>query len=422
MTEKNKFKSSSKYFTISIYTVLTILAASLIIKAVFFWDSTAKVIDNLMSTLSPFIIGILIAFLINPLVNWIRNTLLIKCLHIKNAGLAKLLAIFVAYIIVSLVLTVGIVYIVPEIITSLNQLLNQVPVWANMIIDILNDLAKRYPDLDFKYIQDSISSADSTLQKFLSNLITGMTTTIVATSVSIVKFIFNFIVATIISCYLLIDKKILKRSTKRILYAIFPKEKAEKLCRCIRMSVSTFSDFFDGKMIDSLIMGVLCFICMTIISRFGVDGFSECALLVSIVVGVTNMIPYFGPFLGGIPSVLLLCVYAPKSGVIFAILIIVLQQLDGNIIGPKILGDSTGLRPLWIIFAITIGGWVGGIIGMFLGVPCVAVIARLMENLVTNRLNAKGIDDMPAIKTEKVHKEKSEKKLNFPQVKKQKNK
>lgn len=419
MTDKNKFMASSKYFTISIYTVLTVLVVSLIVKAVFFWDSTSKVINNLLSTLSPFLIGILIAFLINPLVNWIRNTVLIKWFHIRNRALNRLLAIFVAYIIVLAVITLGLVYLIPEIISSLNQLLDQMPVWANAIIDFINGLADKYPDLNFKYIQDTINNADSTLQDIVSNIIKELTTRIVVTGVSIVKFIFNFIVAIIVSCYLLIDKKMQARSIKRMIYAFFKEERASVICRNIRRSITIFSDFFDGKMIDSLIMCILCFICMMIISLFGIAGFSNCALLVSIIVGVTNMIPYFGPFLGGIPSILLLCIYSPKSGIIFAVLIIILQQLDGNVIGPKILGDSTGLRPLWIIFAITIGGWFAGVVGMLLGVPCVAVISGLLEESVNERLNAKGIE-MPVLKNEKVRKEKKQTPSRFSILKKKK--
>lgn len=419
MTDKNKFMASSKYFTISIYTVLTVLVVSLIVKTVFFWDSTSKVINNLLSTLSPFLIGILIAFLINPLVNWIRNTVLIKWFHIRNRALNRLLAIFVAYIIVLAVITLGLVYLIPEIISSLNQLLDQMPVWANAIIDFINGLADKYPDLNFKYIQDTINNADSTLQDIVSNIIKELTTRIVVTGVSIVKFIFNFIVAIIVSCYLLIDKKMQARSIKRMIYAFFKEERASVICRNIRRSITIFSDFFDGKMIDSLIMCILCFICMMIISLFGIAGFSNCALLVSIIVGVTNMIPYFGPFLGGIPSILLLCIYSPKSGIIFAVLIIILQQLDGNVIGPKILGDSTGLRPLWIIFAITIGGWFAGVVGMLLGVPCVAVISGLLEESVNERLNAKGIE-MPVLKNEKVRKEKKQTPSRFSILKKKK--
>lgn len=417
MADKNKFMASSKYFTISIYTVLTVLVVSLIVKAVFFWDSTSKVINNLISTLSPFLIGVLIAFLINPLVNWIRNTVLVKWLHIKNRGLNKLLAIFIAYFIVLTITSLGLIYIIPEIINSLNQLLDKMPVWANAIMDFINGLADKYPELNFKYIQDIINNADSTLQSFLSDIIKGMTTTIVSTGVSIIKFVFNFIVAIIVSCYLLIDKKMQARSIKRMIYAFFKEERANEICRNIRRAITIFSDFFDGKMIDSLIMGILCFICMMIISLFGIEGFANCALLVSIIVGITNMIPYFGPFLGGIPSVLLLCIYSPKSGIIFAILIIVLQQLDGNVIGPKILGDSTGLRPLWIIFAITLGGWLAGVAGMLLGVPCVAVISGLLEDSVNERLDDRGID-LPVLKNEKVRKKEKPKRSGFSDLKK----
>lgn len=407
MEDKNKFEASSKYFTISIYTVLTVLAVAIIVRAVFFWDSTSKFISNLLSTLSPFLIGILIAFLINPLVNWIRNTVLIKFLHIKNRALNKLLAIFIAYTLILSIITVGMIYIIPEIIESLRLLLEQMPAWGAAIMDFVDKIAERYPELDFKYVQSIISNADSTLQDTISNLIKNMTTTIVATGVGIVKSIFNLIVAIIVSCYLLIDKKMTSRSIRRIVFAFFNKDKAEKICKVIRRAITIFSDFFDGKMLDSLLIGILCFICMTIIGLFDVPGFASCSLLISIIIGITNMIPYFGPFLGGIPSTLLICIYSPKSALIFAILIIIIQQLDGNVIEPKILGDSTGLRPLWIIFAITIGGWCAGVAGMLLGVPCVAVISGLLEEIVNEKLEKKNID-MPVLKNEKVRKEKND--------------
>lgn len=408
MDNKNKFQASSKYFTISIYTILTVLAIALIFKAVFFWESTSAFFSNLLSTLSPFIIGILIAFLISPLVNWTRNTVLIKFLHIKNRGLSNLLAIFSSYILVIFVIVLGIIYIVPEFIESLNMLLSKLPDWADYIMNFVNNIAAKNPDLDLSFVTKTISNADSTLQSFLADFIKNLTTTIVVTGVSIIKFIFNFVVAIIVSCYLLIDRKTQGRSIKRMIYAFSKKEVADKICHVIHVSHTIFSNFFDGKMIDSFIIGVLTFVCMLIISLFRVPGFSNCALLVGIIVGVTNMIPYFGPFLGGIPSALLLCIYSPKSALVFAILIIIIQQLDGNVIGPKILGDSTGLRPLWIIFAITIGGWVAGVIGMFLGVPCVAVISGLLEETVDKKLKEKNID-LPIVENVKVRQDKHKK-------------
>lgn len=413
---KNKFEGNSRYFTISIYSIITVLIIAIIVRAVFFWESTSATLNTLLSTLSPFFMGILIAFLINPLVSWMRNTVFKKWLHIKNDALNRLLAILFSYLIVIVAFTVGLVYLIPEIINSLTQLLNKMPEWANAIMDFVNGLSKKYPQINFDYIEKSITSADSTLQATLNKLISHITTAIVSTGVSVVKFIINLLVAVIVSCYLIIDKKMQARGIKRVVFAVFKEERAKKLWSVAKRSIRIFSDFFDGKMIDSLIMGILCFFCMLIISLFGVKGFPECSLLVSIIVCITNMIPYFGPFLGGIPSVLLLCIYSPKSALIFAILIIVLQQFDGNFLGPKILGDSTGLRPLWIIFAITLGGWAAGVVGMLLGVPVVAVITGLMEDFVNRRLDEKNID-LPIINNEKVRKKRAEKKL-FERIKK----
>ena len=413
---KNKFEGNSRYFTISIYSIITFLIIAIIVRAVFFWESTSATLNTLLSTLSPFFMGILIAFLINPLVSWMRKTVFKKWLHIRNDALNRLLAILFSYLIVIAAFTVGLVYLIPEIINSLTQLLNKMPEWANAIMDFVNGLSKKYPQINFDYIEKSITSADSTLQATLNKLISHITTAIVSTGVSVVKFIINLLVAVIVSCYLIIDKKMQARGIKRVVFAVFKEERAKKLWSVAKRSIRIFSDFFDGKMIDSLIMGILCFFCMLIISLFGVKGFPECSLLVSIIVCITNMIPYFGPFLGGIPSVLLLCIYSPKSALIFAILIIVLQQFDGNFLGPKILGDSTGLRPLWIIFAITLGGWVAGVVGMLLGVPGVAVITGLMEDFVNRRLDEKNID-LPIINNEKVRKKRDEKKL-FERIKK----
>lgn len=410
MKEQNKFHASSKYFTISTYTILTVAIIAIVVKAIFFWEDTSAFFNTLMSTLSPFFYGILIAFLINLLVNWLKNTVFGKLLRIKNKGLNKLLSIISAYVIVLTVVTLGVVFIVPEIINSLSLLMEQIPVWINSLVTWLSSLPFTQGDNSsyFDTIETAISSIDSTMQQTISSIITELTTTVVLTGVSVVKFLYNIIVAIIVSCYLLVDKEMQTRSIKRILFATVKKERAQSIWSYLKKASDIFSGFFGGKMIDSLIIGLLCFISMMIISFFNVPGFTECALLISIIVCVTNMIPYFGPFLGAIPSVILLLIYSPKSALIFAILILVIQQLDGNVIGPKILGDSTGLRPLWIIFAITVGGWLGGVVGMLLGVPCVAVISRLIEEFVNKKLAEKDID-MPIVVNPKIRKEKESK-------------
>ena len=153
---KNKFEGNSRYFTICIYSTVTVLIMAIIIRAVFFWESTSATLNTLLSTLSPFFMGILIAFLISPLVSWMRKTVFKKWLHITNNALNRLLAILFSYLLVISVLVVGLVYLIPEIIDSLTQLLDKMPDWANSIMDFINNLSKRYPDIDFKYIQNTV--------------------------------------------------------------------------------------------------------------------------------------------------------------------------------------------------------------------------------------------------------------------------
>ena len=257
---KNKFEGNSRYFTICIYSTVTVLIMAIIIRAVFFWESTSATLNTLLSTLSPFFMGILIAFLISPLVSWMRKTVFKKWLHITNNALNRLLAILFSYLLVISVLVIGLVYLIPEIIDSLTQLLDKMPDWANSIMDFINNLSKRYPDIDFKYIQNTVTNADTTLQSTLSKFISTLTTTIVTTGVYVVKFAINFIVAIIVSCYLIIDERMQARGIKRVVFAFFKKERAERIWYVTKRSIKIFSDFFDGKMIDSLIIGLLCFV------------------------------------------------------------------------------------------------------------------------------------------------------------------
>ena len=194
------------------------------------------------------------------------------------------------------------------------------------------------------------------------------------------------------------------RGIKRVVFAFFKKERAERIWYVTKRSIKIFSDFFDGKMVDSLIIGLLCFVSMIVISFFGVKGFSDCALLVSIVVCITNMIPYFGPFIGGVPSVLLLCIYSPKSALVFAVLIIIIQQLDGNVIGPKILGNTTGVSSFWVLFAILLFGGMWGVVGMVIGVPLFAVIYDIIRKLVYRGLRKHKRESMITDYEEKYHK------------------
>ena len=195
----------------------------------------------------------------------------------------------------------------------------------------------------------------------------------------VVQWLVNLIIAIIVSIYMLSDKKPLKNSLKAVVYAFVPTKHITSVTEILKEAYKLFSSFIIGKALDSTIIGCLCFLFMTILQL-------PYAVLISVIVGITNMIPYFGPFIGAVPGALILLLISPVKAVIFVILILVLKQFDGLILGPKILGDSTGLKPLWIIVAITIGGSLGGVLGMFLGVPIVAFLRYLANRFLTYRL------------------------------------
>ena len=199
---------------------------------------------------------------------------------------------------------------------------------------------------------------------------------------SIISWFINIILAFVISCYLLFSKQKLIKSLKRVAYAIFPEDICLTLFDTLKDCNQIFSQYIIGKTLDSTIIGILCLACMTILRL-------PYALIISLIVGITNMIPYFGPFIGAIPGILII---SPKSSLIFAVLILAIQQLDGSVIGPKILGKSTGLQPISIIFAITVGGALAGPLGMFLGVPIVAVLTFLINKLLNYILKKKHIE------------------------------
>ena len=198
-------------------------------------------------------------------------------------------------------------------------------------------------------------------------------------SSSVLTTSYNVLMGLVISIYIILDKRKLKRSARKIVYAISPRKKEEEVWETMKQCSHIFNGFLIGKMIDSLIIGIICLIAMSILRL-------PYALLLSLIVCITNMIPYFGPFIGAIPGVLIYLFIDFRLALIFAIMILILQQFDGLYLGPKILGDQTGIKPLWVIFGITVGGAYFGVMGMFLGVPVVAVIMYLVNLYLDKKL------------------------------------
>lgn len=382
--KNNKFESNKKYFTICIYTIFVILVGTLIVKLIISWDEAITAFKGYASALSPFLIGAFIAYLINPLMKYFDNKLFLGLLKFKSPKKSKYCALALSYILVIGLLYICISYLIPQLYNSLSDLIQSVPIFYDKINIFLNNLETNYPNIDFEYINKILDQALPNLVETLQNLATNAIPFIYTTSMYVIKWLLNIVIAIIVSIYMLSDKNILIKNFRRFVYAFFPANLTTSFMNTLSECNKIFSGFIVGKSIDSLIMGIICFILMTIFRM-------PYPLIISVIVGITNMIPYFGPFIGAVPGTIILLLINPFTALGFIVLILVLQQFDGLYLGPTILGNSTGLKPLWIIFAITLGGNLAGVIGMFFGVPIMAVVAYLANQIIDRKLKAKDI-------------------------------
>lgn len=388
---KLHFIKNDKYFSIVIYGLIFIFFSIVIFKLIGDLSITSKVISQLFKILSPFITGGFIALILYPLVKKLYNNIFTNIFKIKSAKLKKVLSIIVAYLIAIGFIVILLVFVIPQIYLSLQEIIDKLPIWYDNAYDYIITFENNHEHwtfVDFKEVNDYIQSLYPKILEYLSNIVTNMVPYIFNTSMAIVKGLVNFIIAIIVSVYMISDHRNLFYQAKRVLYGVLPRKTADSARVIIRNSASIFLNFIFGKAVDSLIIGILCFIIMTIFRM-------PYSVLISVIVGITNMIPYFGPYIGGVIGGLFIIITNVFLVIPYAIMILVIQQLDGLVIGPKIIGDSTGLKPLWVIFGITIGGSLWGVLGMFLGVPIVAVLGYIIDLIVEHFLNKKKVNVKP---------------------------
>lgn len=385
--QSQRFIKNSRYFTICIYGFIMVVLSAIIFKAVIDFQETKKWFGQIFTVLSPFIFGALVAYVLNPMVHMFYRLIdkLVKKYKLPmKHSIHSVLSILITYVIVLGIVAWMLLFIFPEIANNIIDFVNSIPKIYSQLLEWVDYMKERFPEVDIEAIWKPISEALPNLVSQLQNIATNMIPTIYTVSMSIAGWIINLLITLIVSVYMLYDKKRLMRACWKIIYAFLPQRHIpvcqEILSECNRL----FSSFVVGKFIDSSIIGVLCFVLMTLFRL-------PYALLISIIVGVTNMIPYFGPFIGAIPGILIILFISPLQSLGFGILILCLQQFDGLVLGPKILGDSTGMKPLWIIFAITVGGSLAGVLGMFLGVPVIAIFRYLMNLYLEHRLTKKNI-------------------------------
>ncbi|WP_105303028.1 AI-2E family transporter [Anaerolactibacter massiliensis] len=361
--------------------VLTYTASGAIILLIWFffqrWDSVASFLGKLWSTLSPFIWGFAIAFILVPIrrtaeEKWLKNTKL-------KPKTKRRAAVAIAFVIFAAVLVLFFSILTPQIISSAKTLVDSMDSYLKTAEDWANGLNA---NSQYGALLDSIMNSVLNAVKKAVDGSSGLIATLLSYSVSVVKGIGNFFIGMIVAIYLLADQERWKRQLKQVTYSIWSKDHADYLTYVGRLTIRMLNSFIFGKALDSLIIGIACGIVCGIMQM-------PYTPLIAFVVGLTNMIPVFGPFLGAIPCIFILLIISPYKAVEFGIFILILQQIDGNILGPRILGDSVGLPALWVMFAIILGGSLFGVLGMFLGVPLFSVIYVLVRDHVNNRLRSK---------------------------------
>lgn len=354
-------KILKRYFTIII--IILVLLGLLSNK-----DHLTGLFSFWFKILTPFFYGIFIAYIISPL-----ETKLRKYFHFKKESKNKILSITIIYIIF-LTLIFGLFALcIPQIINSISELITQIPPLYNNLIDFISQYEDKY-DINLfnkENLNNILQNFSTTLSEILPNILTWFT--------NFFKTSFNLLVAIVISIYIIYEKENIRLATKRICLAYLKKEKTNKIIEIYKDCDYILSKFIMAKLLDSFIIGILCAILMVCFKL-------DYVALISLLVGITNMIPYVGPFIGGIFGVLLLLITNPKGAFIFLIIIICLQQFDGYILGPKIVGNKVGIKPLWIIISLLIGGALGGILGMFLATPIIAMILYLLNKDIDKRL------------------------------------
>lgn len=340
-------------------------------------------LGNFISMIKPFIIGLGIAFTTNLLVKLYEGKLI--PLIDKNNILSKYkrsLSIILSILTLLILFWALLVFVLPQFADSIKILLDSIPEYMKSLEGFVAPYVSSTEILSTLW-ENLVSAWKDVLQfagQFLGQSITG----IINTTFTITSSIFTIIISFVIAIYMLISKEQLILGLKKVIYAIFSKKIAENIMYVGEISNITFSKFIGGQCIEAVIVGILCFIGMLLFKM-------PYPMLISVIIGATNIIPVFGPFIGTIPSAFILLMIDPSKALAFIIFIVVLQQLESNLIYPRVVGGSIGLSAIWVLFAITVGGGFFRLIGMLLGVPTVAVIYRLVKDSIDDRLEKKEI-------------------------------
>lgn len=377
-----KINWNSRYNTIAAYGFI-VLALSIIFYLIVSEIRLFKIqVGNYINIFQPIIIGFIMAYLFNFILEFYEKVLLNKLIKAAKKKTKRVIGIVLTYLTVLFLLYMFLYFILPQLLSSIMGLVNEIPSYFIAITTKLNELTMELYIPDEYY--NILVSKWNEFVEYILNFATDLVPKIGNLTKSIVSSIWNIVLGVIVSIYLLIDKERFKALSKKLIYSIFSKKNANKIIELAKRGDHIFGRFLSGKILDSLIIGILTFVVLKAVKMPYVT-------LVSFIVGITNIIPFFGPFIGAIPSFFIILFVSPIKAIWFLIIILIIQQIDGNIIGPKILGDSLGISAFWILFSLLVAGKIFGFIGMIIGVPLFVFIYSIIKDIVEYRLDKKGL-------------------------------
>lgn len=387
-----KIRFEEKHIKWGLTAFLVVLCSIIVFFAIYRLRDVSEVINVILAILTPFIYGLVMAYLLCPIYNFTVRSIyaLTKRVNVnipRPLTVSKAVASLVSIIVLLVVITGILWMIIPGLVESIANIIQLLPDSMNSLRSWLDVKLVGWPEAQAvlngwinNFTENAIAFVTERLLPEYSSIAAGISEGVMGVF-NVVK---NFFLGIIICVYFLNSKENFAAQMKKIIMAVFSRKAADEIVQGAHFTNRTFGGFINGQIIDSFIIGLICFIVMTL---FG----WEYTLLISCIIGITNIIPFFGPFIGAIPSALLLLMVDTRQCIYFVIFIIILQQFDGNILIPKIQGSSTGLASFWVLFAVLVGGGLFGFIGMVIGIPMFAVIYAYVSRAINNRLEKRGL-------------------------------
>lgn len=383
-----KFEWNKRYNTYAAYAVAVLIAAVICIFVFLRWDAVGSLLSKIVGVCKPLIYAIGIAYLLWPLLTFFEKKVFAGLEKLKpRKKTVRILSLVCVYIIFLLALTLFFGTVIPQITSSFTMLMDKMSTYISTAQTWIDDFIGQTTFLDAELVNDIVEKLNDLINQLITwiynnfrRAITGVT----SYAANFAAEIWNIVLGIIFAVYFLLFKENLLAQTKKLFVSLLSDTAYEKAEHYARLTDRTFGGFINGKLLDSLIIGILCFILMSIFRM-------PYTPLISMIIGITNVIPFFGPFIGAIPSAFFVFIADPGMTLWFILLVFLLQQLDGNVIGPKILGDFIGMSPLWIIVSITVMGGLLGVFGMFLGVPTFAVLYAFIKENTEKKLEKKGL-------------------------------